>query len=183
MKVMPKTIQAIGIDVYRDYIRTCSLNETYSSSILADIRFLPLKPKTFDAVLCLHTLEHIEKADGRKLLGFLEKVAKQKIIISIPVNFHPIRHKEYEDELEDTLQLHKSFWAPEDFKRRGYRIIGYTFHLPLRNWVLTSKSNFLKILYEIASSVLSPLVYFSPKSADYMVCVKNIINDSQSQFN
>jgi SAM-dependent methyltransferase len=174
MKVMPGTILGVGIDVYRDYVKTCSLNKTYSSSILADIRFLPLKPKTFDAVLCLYTLEHIEKSDGRKLLGFLEKIAKETIIISTPVSFHPIRHKEYRDEFEDYLQLHKSFWDPEEFQGRGCKVLGYTFHLPFRDRILTSRFDFLKILYEAAASLLSPLVYFSPRNADYMVSAKNI---------
>jgi SAM-dependent methyltransferase len=172
-KAVPRSMLKVGIDLYPGYLRTCSRNRALDP-ILADIRFLPIKPAAFDVVLCLHAVEHVEKADGKRLLRFLEKAATQAVIISTPVGFHPDRHGECNNEFEKYLHLHKSFWDPREFQTRGFKVYGYTLHLPLRDRILNSRFKFLKLVYEISASFLSPLVYFSPRNANFMVCVRNM---------
>jgi len=69
------------------------LNHTYKESkkkqihneyILADLRKLEFKPKSFDAILCLEVIEHLTKEEGHDLIKKMEKWARKKIIITTP---------------------------------------------------------------------------------------------------
>ncbi len=58
---------------------------THDQYILCDAQSLPFQRKSFDIVLCLETIEHMEKEEGFKLLSSLEEIAQKQIILSAPV--------------------------------------------------------------------------------------------------
>ena len=68
--------KAVGIDIFRPYLVEARRKGVYHDLILGDVRFLPFKDKSFDAVICMEVLEHLEKEDGEKLLLELERVVK-----------------------------------------------------------------------------------------------------------
>lgn len=54
----------IGLDAFDPYLKhckTCGIHDTY---IQADVRSLPFTDNSFDSVICLEVLEHLEKEDG-----------------------------------------------------------------------------------------------------------------------
>jgi len=54
---------------------------------LCDVRKLPFKQKSFDTVLCMEVIEHLEKEEAIRLIEDMEKIARKKIIITTPVGF------------------------------------------------------------------------------------------------
>ncbi len=78
-------LEVVGIDIFKSYLDEAKGKGVYQELILGDVRHLPLKDKSFDVVICMEVLEHLEKVDGEKLLGELERVAKRQVLLSTPV--------------------------------------------------------------------------------------------------
>jgi ubiquinone/menaquinone biosynthesis C-methylase UbiE len=79
---------------------------------------LPFRSKTFSYVLCCEVLEHLpSKALGVKLLKEAERVAKNKVIVSVPFGIY------LQNELRgNPYEKHRSIWWPEDLKKHGYNM-------------------------------------------------------------
>ena len=81
----------VGNKTVSDYLKrvglqvtTCDFAADLKPDVLADVRKLPFKDNTFDAVLCCEVLEHIPFADFATALSQLNKVTKRWAIISLP---------------------------------------------------------------------------------------------------
>jgi len=92
-KTKPKTVLEIGIGnkTVSNYLKqmgfqitTCDFDKTLRPDIVADIRDLPFKSKSFDTILACQILEHIPFDDVKKALSELKRVSKKNVIISIP---------------------------------------------------------------------------------------------------
>lgn len=59
-----KSFFRVGVDIFLPYIKSCHREKIYDACVLADIRHLPFKKKTFDAVLCIQVIEHLPKIDA-----------------------------------------------------------------------------------------------------------------------
>ena len=79
-----------------------------------------VEPKTFDAVIALDLIEHLEKKDGFKLIEMMTKIAKKKIIIFTPNGFQPQRAFD-----DNPWQEHKSGWYFEDFDELKFKSYGH----------------------------------------------------------
>ena len=111
--------KAVGVDIFPPYLRTAQQNGIYEDVILADVTNLPLKDRQFDTVICMEVLEHLEKEDGEKLLGELERVARRQILITTPIS-------KYEQDPYDKnpYQEHKYIWQLDELRKRGYQVRG-----------------------------------------------------------
>lgn len=117
--------------------RTPNIGRIYNDLILGDVRYLPFKDKSFDAIICMEVLEHLQKGDGEKLLSELERVARKQILLTTPVG-------KYEQHLfgGNPYQEHRYIWNPRELKALGYKVRGvgfkgmggeqsWAFHVPL----------------------------------------------------
>ena len=90
-----KKIRVVGIDItIKDALKTCE-NPHF---IHGNIEKLPFEDKSFDTVLCTHTLEHL--LNPEKTINEIRRVSKKKIIIVVP------RQREY----KYTFDLHINFF-------------------------------------------------------------------------
>ncbi len=107
-----------GVDLYEPYINFCRRKGIHNSFTFCDVRKMTFKNKSFDIVMALQVLEHLNKKDALKVLTDLERIAKKQVIVSTPIGltFHPAVDG-------NDLQLHKSGFMPEDFEKRGYKVI------------------------------------------------------------
>ncbi len=108
-----------GIYLWKPYLRKVKKVGVYQHLIQADLQIgLPFQSKTFHYVLCCEVLEHLpSKSLGVNLLKEAERVAKNKVILSVPFGIYP------QDEiLGNPYEKHKSIWWPEDLKKNGYNI-------------------------------------------------------------
>ncbi len=110
----------IGIDAYKPSITSSEKQKIHNAYILGDIKKLNtlVKKKSFDAVMALDVIEHLEKDAGYKLLDDMERTARKKVILVTPNGFIPQYNK------ENKLQAHLSGWTVEDFTNRGYQVEG-----------------------------------------------------------
>jgi ubiquinone/menaquinone biosynthesis C-methylase UbiE len=120
----------VGIDIWKKYLeknkhRYIVLNQDVKST---DI-FLD---RSFDVVMSLDVVEHLEEKDARMLINEMERIARKKVIIYTPKEFQTNEKNEENawDMGENPYQIHQSCLTPEFFKRRGYFV---SFPEPDRN--------------------------------------------------
>lgn len=92
---------------------------------LNDLKSFELfRNKSFDVIICLDVIEHIEYQQALKIIGQMERIARKKIIIYTPSEF-----KSNEENVEDAwglgenpFQEHKCFIPATRFESWGYRV-------------------------------------------------------------
>jgi len=106
----------VGFDVDFSQLKISKNAGLYDAAILADARYLPFRAKSFDLVLAMEIIEHLNKSDGKEFIRNLEEIARKQIIISTPLGFFKTPY--YKNE----WQRHKSGWLPTEFSRMGYKV-------------------------------------------------------------
>jgi len=111
--------KVVGIDIFKPYLLEAKETKVYKYLVLGNAVSLPFKNKSFDTVICMEVLEHLEKQDGERLLDELERVARRQILLSTPVG-------RYEQHSYDgnPYQKHRYIWQVSNLKRRGYKLKG-----------------------------------------------------------
>jgi SAM-dependent methyltransferase len=160
---------AVGFDAFEPYLKRCQQAKIHSMYIQGDVRCLPFANHSFDVIICLEVLEHLERADGKQLLKELERVASRQIILSTPVG-------KYKQNVFDgnPHQEHKCIWDPDEMKANGYKVKG----IGLRNLggnagVESKYSAPIRVLVNILWVLTSPLTHYFPNMAGDMVCIKS----------
>lgn len=124
----------VGVDIWKKKFDMPEYDEVY----FHDIReILKLYPKnSFDIVIAIDTIEHLEKEEGLKLIEDAEKIALNKVIFFTPrkwsENKEAVENKKYWS-YGNPYDYHKSNWTEEDFTSRGYEII------PNKDYILAQK--------------------------------------------
>lgn len=119
-----------GPKLYSDPLREqCSRIVTVDAwdwvepDIVADLETTPLKdiiPDSFDFILMLDFIEHLDKAAGLRLIQQAKAQCNQCIILLTPMEELWTENHENVDNPElwchgNSYDLHKSLWQPEDF--------------------------------------------------------------------
>lgn len=159
---------SVGVELFEPYLEESKKMKIHNEYILADIKKVEFKPKSFDCVIALDVLEHLTKKEGAELIKKMENVAKKKIIIFTPNGFS--RQDEYD---EDKLQIHKSGWTVDEFKKRGYEVKGINGWKPLRK----EKAEFRfrpRIVNLLLSDLTQKITYHLPRSAFQLLAVKTL---------
>jgi SAM-dependent methyltransferase len=136
----------VGLDFYEPYLSFVAGMRMYDSLIRLDLSSssLPFIDKSFDIVLCLEVIEHLEKQHGLRLLDELERVGR-RVVISTPGMFFP------QSPLDDNpRQVHRSLFRVRELERRGYRVFG------VGNLTLVGRQS------KTISAALGRLTYFFP---------------------
>lgn len=112
----------LGIDPHRDYLKqACKIFPTVQMDIKELDRFVD---NSFDVVICLDVLEHIELDAAKWALHQMERIARKRVIVYTPSTFH----KNEENATDawgmgaNSLQLHRCFLEPHILKARGYEV-------------------------------------------------------------
>lgn len=88
--------------------------------------------RSVDTVCLLDVIEHLEKAEGSRLLRVTEKLAKRQVIVFTPLGFMPQSHPDGKDAWGmdgGKWQDHKSGWTPEDFDETWSTYTCKNFHV------------------------------------------------------
>jgi len=83
--------------------------------ILADVGKIGemFQPKSFDVVMWLDGIEHLEEANALEALGWAEKIARKRVVVFTP------DEKVFFDYPDEFLR-HKSFFPKKFWEDRGY---------------------------------------------------------------
>lgn len=163
-----KKFYSVGVDIFRPSIKKSKRVKIHDEYKLGNILKINafFKPKSFDAVIALDVIEHLEKKDGLKLLKDMESIAKKKVIVLTPYGF--TKQNPYED---NPHQVHKSGWAISDFQKLGYKVYGMRGFRFIRGEYATIK--YKPWFFWGAVAVLSQfLAYFFPQWAYQLLAIK-----------
>lgn len=110
----------VGVDFFRPYIFVSKTSAIHDDYILADVRHLPFKSKSFDCAVAIEVLEHLTKPDGLRMIKQMEEVAK-KIILTTPNGF--FQALSGPDALNPD-ERHLCGWSASELKELGFRVHG-----------------------------------------------------------
>jgi hypothetical protein len=112
---------SLGVDNFIPYIEQSKQSKIHSDYIAADLFEIcgKLKDNSFDCVLASDLIEHLNKADGLRLISEMERIALKKVLIFTPNGF--LRQEEYDN---NKGQIHLSGWRPNEMNKLNYRVYG-----------------------------------------------------------
>lgn len=163
-----------GVDIFKDSLKKAETTGVYKKLIRGDIEKVAVdfvkRGRKFDVVLFSQVIEHISRKKGERLLQILEKLAKRRIIIGTPNGFMTQPEVFIGD---NPHQHHHSGWEIDDFKKRGYKVIGVGiwFLWSEAGWGRT-QNKFLYFLIHIPSYLFAPIAYFFPNLAAGILAIK-----------
>lgn len=172
IKSRMRVIKSMGVDLFNPYIEEGKRLKVHDKYTKVDVRKIKFQNRSFDVVLALQIIEHLNKKDAWKLVEKIEKIARKQVIITTPIGktYHPAVDN-------NKLQLHKSGFFPKEFEIRGYKIIKFSRKEILGEKGLVHRIDndiFRKIIYSL-SCLLNILLYlFQPLANYYFVAYKKI---------
>jgi hypothetical protein len=162
--------QVTGIEIYKPYIEECRKKGLYENIIEADIRTVNIPEKSYDTVICLHVIEHLNKDEGWKMIEKLEGIALKSVILAMPIGH--FEQNAYDD---NEHQEHKSEWYPGELQQRGYKVIGQGLKVMYgENNVVKKYGTLVAYIFFCISTLLEPLLFIRPEWGVYMFGRKNI---------
>ena len=158
-----------AIDIWHPYIKKHNKKGDYRNCWPYDVLEFDFPVKAYDAVVMFDVLEHLpaERVREIDLFGKLERCAKKKIIL-----FTPNGYVENDEIDGNPYQAHLSAWQPEDYKARGYKVLGGTgfrFFFVKASCPKRPQSVFYPL-----GMISQPLVYHFPRLALHSYAVKEI---------
>jgi len=167
LEELPRLARSVGVDGYAAAVEESRERGVHDEYIVGDVMELDLPDGSFDAVLMMDLLEHLEPVAGAALLDRMARVAAKKVVVFTPNGF--IEQGEYDD---NPLQIHRSGWTAEDFRRRGYRVVGCKGWSVLRGVESTPRKP--AVLTRPLSSMTQPLVQRVPRLAYALLAIRDV---------
>jgi hypothetical protein len=157
-----------AVDIFEPYVTKHITQKDYLECICNDIIDVTFPQKSFDAVVLLDVLEHIERnlIQEKSFLENIESWARKKVIIFTPNGWIP------NDITDNNIhQTHLSSWVPSDYRDKGYSVYG----MPGLKRLFTNNAmpKFRPISLCLGLSLISqPLVYHWPEIAFQCYAIK-----------
>ena len=151
--------RVVGVDVFVSYLHNVKRLGIYSNCVVASAEFLPFRERSFDSLICLQVIEHLDRRGGFAALRELSRVA-DKVIVTAPVG-----SVEADVDQWNPFQRHRSGWYPEDLRRLGYDVRGF-------GWFRILRLSRLAPLFVMFNLVLALALRQAPRLAYHMYAVK-----------
>jgi hypothetical protein len=121
-KFIPAQIR-VGVDIYEKYFDHIEAQVPYVV-LKYDVRKLRdiFVPKSFDLVIALDIVEHLEKEESLEMMRQCEEIARKAVIIETPKGYIPqnldiLGHGGHE------YQTHRSGWEQKEFEDLNYKVV------------------------------------------------------------
>ncbi len=157
---------AVGVDIYKKYLDFVREKNIYDELVLSDLKKYKSK-RRFDVVTCFHVLEHLSKNAGEKLVDGFDLIAKNRIVLAMPVGDLP--QGEYDG---NTHQRHLSSWYPSDLIRRGYKVYGFSPRFIFGKSDVIKKLGVFALFLFVTAYILEPFYIRMPDKCVYMLAIK-----------
>lgn len=167
---------SVGVEPFKLYLEESKRKKIHTKYLLKKMEDVDFPNKSFDAVIMIEVLEHLQENVGLKMLEKAEKWAKKKAIVSTPNGFIPQKAVDKND-----LQKHLSGWNYSKMEKLGFKIRGLAGLKFLRQEVqsetmgddLTTSIRFKpKVLWFFIATLSQTLTYYIPNFAFEIFCVK-----------
>lgn len=161
---------SVGFDLFKKSIEKSRKKKIHTEYKRGDLGSIEkhFKKKSFDAVIALDVVEHLEKKDSLTLIKKMEAIAKKRVIILTPNGFY---HQDAYD--NNPYQIHKSKWSVRDFKKLGFKVYGLRGLKYLRGEYATVKYK-PWILWAAITFISEFILYLSPKSSYHIFAIKDL---------
>lgn len=108
-----------GVEYFMPYLLESRKKGIHDFYVRADIRDAGFRPDSFDAVLLLNVIEHMDRQSVFSLLNKAALIARKKVVVISPNGF---LNQGSADGNE--LQAHKSGWRPSELAGQGFKAHG-----------------------------------------------------------
>ena len=169
---------SVGVEPFKPYLEKSKERRIHTKYLNKKIEELSFPEKSFDAVVMVEVLEHLDKKTAIDVLREAGKWAKKKIIITTPNGY--IEQLKLD---KNPYQVHKSGWAVKELEKFGFRYRGLAGLKILRRTKEDSDSmddNLLvsikfqpKIFWFVLAALSQIVTYYFPSIAFELFCVKN----------
>lgn len=159
---------AVGIDLFKPYLSLSKEKKGHSEIVMADIEKVEFRPKSFDAVMAIGVIEHLEKNKGAILIKKMKKWARKKVLLFTPNGY--VFQNEYD---KNPFQIHKSGWTIKELNAFGFDVYGMSGLSFLRGQKADVRFR-PKILWEIISELTQKITYRYPSIAFELLCIKTL---------
>ncbi|MBP9691064.1 class I SAM-dependent methyltransferase [Candidatus Woesebacteria bacterium] len=172
--------QSVGVDAFEPYLQASRKKHIHTTYKKGNIEDMVFQPQSFDAVILIDVIEHLDKKTGERILKQAETWAQKKVIMVTPNGF--IAQSGYDN---NRLQEHRSGWDYQELSKLGYECYGLAGLKSLRKPrsedtkdtdLATSIRFSPKILWFIIASLSQIITYRMPSIAFSLFCVKNLKN-------
>jgi hypothetical protein len=121
-KFLPAQIR-VGVDIYEAYFERIEADVPYVI-IKHDVRRLRdiFMPKSFDLVLALDIIEHLEKEESLRMIQDCEAIARKAVILETPRGFVP-QNIDILGCGGHEFQTHRCGWEVEELEQMGYKTV------------------------------------------------------------
>ena len=170
VQALPKDIYTVGIDSFEPSINKSKDKGIHKLYVLDNVLNVNqhFGPRSFEIVLALDLIEHLEKEDATKLISKLEKIATSQVVLFTPNGFLP--QGEFNN---NVYQIHKSGFTVSDLTNLGYKITGI-------NGLKSLRTEFARLKYKptwfwrIISDLSQRYTRSHPELAFQLLAVKKI---------
>lgn len=160
--------RSVGVDGFAPSLEMSAAKKIHDEYVQANILELDsaFQPNSFDCVIAIDVIEHLEKPQGLELVQKMEQIAKNRIVLLTPNGFQP-----QAEHSGNIYQRHLSGWTAEEMRRMGYKVIGLNGWKPLRGEFAMPRF-YPRILCNALSRFSQPLVRNHPEHAFHLLCIK-----------
>lgn len=151
----------VGMDVSSDYLKVAKYHKIYDEYIIGDLKKLVFPSRSIDLFLAIEVIAHLSKSNGFLFLSQLSRVCRGRAIIVTP---NDTMHNQPEFVFTDS---HHSRWTVEDFQNQGFKVYGFGLKIP------TPKKSWHVKIYFALQYIFTPITYFLPELAGYLIAVKD----------
>jgi SAM-dependent methyltransferase len=160
---------SVGVEPYEPYVIRSREQKIHDEYVMKNISELDYPENSFDAVIFIGVLEHLEKEEGQQIIDKCISWAKKVVVITTPNGFIPQKALD-----GNPLQEHLSGWTVKEMRNRGFSVRGLCGLKVFRQEVesedmgddlLVTIRFRPKFFWFIVSTLSVPLTYFLPQLA------------------
>lgn len=165
-----KLEKTVGIDLFKETVRRSKEKGIHNEYIKGDVLDIDkfFKPKSFDCVITIDVIEHLDKKEAIKVINKMEKIARKHVVIQTTNGYLK------QDMVEGNIyQIHKCGFEVDEFRKLGYKVVGMDGPKFLRAECAEIKWQ-PKILFSVLANILDPLYRYFPKKCFNLLASKKI---------
>lgn len=162
--------RSVGVDLHEPSLEASRRAGIHQETVRAPVLEIASRfpAKSFDAVVALDVIEHLERPEGLELLARMESLAVRRVVVFTPNGFLPQGAVGGNE-----LQRHLSGWDAAEMRRLGYEVEGMTGWRPLRGEEALPAWR-PKFFWERVARLTEPFVRKRPELAFQLLCVKRL---------
>jgi SAM-dependent methyltransferase len=111
--------RSVGVDAHKEAIEKSKSKNIHTQYLEKRLEEIDFPEKSFDAVILIEVLEHLDKNAGHAIIEKAKKWARGKIVVTTPNGF--FEQKEMDS---NPFQAHLSGWNLKDLENLGFQCRG-----------------------------------------------------------